>query len=190
MRLRVVVLIGIAILAVGFAGGFYLSLLLAKQLILLCVAAFAFAFLTWLGSGADFIGLFRDVVKQSREEESRRNTTIYAELEPLFIDVHNHLYLALAAFDQKNAPDYSLHLHSIEMEIDKLFAQGKFYRQAKFASQVYDKFRAIRTEIKNDCRKHNGNYGSLISDTELAKLVLQCRDEISLWLYNWEKWRR
>jgi hypothetical protein len=72
MRLRYVVLIGIGILAVGFAGGFCLSLLLQKQVILLGTAAIAFAFLTWLGSGADFIGLFRDMVNKSREEETRR----------------------------------------------------------------------------------------------------------------------
>jgi hypothetical protein len=188
MRLRSVVLIGVAILAIGFAGGFYLSLLLERQLILLGIAAIAFAFLTWIGSGADLIGLFRDVVKQTREEETRRKTAIYAELEPLFTNIHKELYLALEAYNQSNAIDYSSHLVSFEKTIDRLIVEGRFDRQVKWAPEVYDEFLAIRERIQDSFRNNN-NYGRLISERELAPHVQGGIREIVVWFRDWDKWR-
>jgi hypothetical protein len=188
MRLRFV-LLALAILAIGFAGGFYLALLFQKQVEILVGSAIIFAFLTWLGSGADFIGLFRDVVKQKREEETQRKTAIYHELEPLFRQLHNELFLALEAYNQRNAVDYSSHLVSFETAIDQLIAQGKLMQQTSWAPEVYDKFLAIRERIQDSFRNNNGNYGRLISEKEIAPLVQSGIREIVVWLRDWDKWR-
>jgi hypothetical protein len=62
MRLQLVLYI--AIFLIGITGGFYLALYLQSQIALLAGIAVLFAFLTWLGSGTDIIGLLRDWYKE------------------------------------------------------------------------------------------------------------------------------
>jgi hypothetical protein len=57
------------LIAIGFAGGFYFSNALQKQITVLLGAAVVVGFLTWIGSGADLVGLLRDWYKEQREEE-------------------------------------------------------------------------------------------------------------------------
>jgi len=57
------------LLAIGFAGGFYFSNALQKQIAVLLGAAVVVGFLTWIGSGADLVGLLREWYKERREEE-------------------------------------------------------------------------------------------------------------------------
>jgi hypothetical protein len=57
------------LVAIGFAGGFYFSNALQKQITVLLGAAVVVGFLTWIGSGADLVGLLRDWYKERREEE-------------------------------------------------------------------------------------------------------------------------
>lgn len=59
------------VIPLSFAGGFYFSTLLQGQNQVLSIVAIIIAFLTWLGSGADFIGLFREWMK---DKEDKRNT--------------------------------------------------------------------------------------------------------------------
>jgi hypothetical protein len=62
-------LIGIAVSIISFTGGFYTYAALIKQLDLLIPVAITFAFLTWLGSGADFLGLFQKFYDDMKREE-------------------------------------------------------------------------------------------------------------------------
>jgi len=54
---------------IGFAGGFYLAVALQKQIEVLVGAAIVLAVLTWIGSGANLVGLLREWYKDKREEE-------------------------------------------------------------------------------------------------------------------------
>jgi hypothetical protein len=57
------------LIAIGVAGGFYFATALQKQIEALIGAAVVIGFLTWLGSGADLLGLLREWFKEKREEE-------------------------------------------------------------------------------------------------------------------------
>lgn len=65
MRFQIVTYV--VVLVVGLAGGFYLALYLQNQVALLAGAAIIFAFLTWLGSGAELLGLLREWYKEKGE---------------------------------------------------------------------------------------------------------------------------
>ncbi|MGC1933325.1 MAG: hypothetical protein WA667_30495 [Candidatus Nitrosopolaris sp.] len=54
---------------IGFAGGFYLAVWFQKQIEVLVSAAIALAVLTWVGSGADLVGLLREWAMDQREQE-------------------------------------------------------------------------------------------------------------------------
>ena len=57
------------LIAIGFAGRFYFSNALQKQITVLLGAAVVVGFLTWIGSGADLVGLLREWYKERHEEE-------------------------------------------------------------------------------------------------------------------------
>lgn len=69
MRKLIILVFGLSILTIGLFGGFYLALYLQGQTTLLAGGAILFAFLTWLGSGSDFMGMLLDWVRRNREEE-------------------------------------------------------------------------------------------------------------------------
>jgi hypothetical protein len=188
MRLRFVLLGALAIFAIGLAGGFYLALLFQKQIEILVGSAILFAFLTWLGSGADFIGLFRDMFKQARDEETNRKTVIYAQLEPLFTSLRGELFFALEAYNQKNSVNYSAHLASFQSMMDEQYAKGGFRQALSNAPEVYDKFLSIQERIRESVR-NNGNYGNLIAERGLASFVQSAITKIDAWLREWDKWR-
>jgi hypothetical protein len=73
MRLFVIVLVfgtifGILFL-MGMAVGYYYALSVVGKIELLALGAFGFAFLTWVGSGVDLVGLLRDWYKEKKEAE-------------------------------------------------------------------------------------------------------------------------
>lgn len=55
---------------IGFAGGFYTAVALQRQIEVLIGAAIVLAVLTWIGSGADLLGLLREWYKDQREQET------------------------------------------------------------------------------------------------------------------------
>jgi hypothetical protein len=57
----------LVVFIIGVAGGFYLAIYLQNQIALLAGVAILFAFLTWLGSGAELLGLLREWYKERRE---------------------------------------------------------------------------------------------------------------------------
>ena len=61
------------IFVMGMAVGYYYALSLMNKIELLALGAFAFAFLTWVGSGADILGLLREWYKDKKEEEKIPN---------------------------------------------------------------------------------------------------------------------
>ena len=63
------IVLSLSMLTVGFTGGFYVANALQKQIEVLIGAAIILAFLTWLGTGANFIGLIRDWYKDKKEAE-------------------------------------------------------------------------------------------------------------------------
>jgi hypothetical protein len=73
-RSGITILLSVALLFIGGAGGFYLSLFLQKislemKINALLPAAIAFAILGWIGSGADILGLLREMYKEYQEEK-------------------------------------------------------------------------------------------------------------------------
>ena len=66
--MRINIVIFIVALLVGIAGGFYLALYIQTQIALLAGVAVLFAFLAWLGSGTEIIGLLRDWYKEEHEK--------------------------------------------------------------------------------------------------------------------------
>lgn len=64
MRFQIIVYL--IVFLVGITGGFYLALYFQNQIALLAGIAVLFAFLTWLGSGADLLGLLREWYKETR----------------------------------------------------------------------------------------------------------------------------
>lgn len=57
----------------GMAVGYYLALSLMNKIALLAIGAFGFAFIAWVGSGADLLGLLREWYKDKKEEEKTPN---------------------------------------------------------------------------------------------------------------------
>lgn len=78
MRWLAVVIFAIVfgfIFLAGMVVGYYYALSLMNKTIILALGAFGFAFLTWVGSGADLLGLLRGWYKDRREQETRRRQT-------------------------------------------------------------------------------------------------------------------
>lgn len=71
MNTRYLIVLGLSLLGIGVLGGFYLYALLQNQIQVLIPATVVLVFLTWLGSGADFLGLLRDWYKDRKDEERR-----------------------------------------------------------------------------------------------------------------------
>jgi hypothetical protein len=73
LRLIVIVLsiVFIILFVMGMAVGYYIALYQLKETELLALGAFAFAFLTWFGSGTSMLALLRDWFKDRREQESK-----------------------------------------------------------------------------------------------------------------------
>ena len=57
------------LLLIGMAVGYYMALYNLDKTELLILGAFGFAFLTWVGSGVDLLGLLREWYKDKREAE-------------------------------------------------------------------------------------------------------------------------
>ena len=79
------------ILIVGFTGGFYLATALQKQIEALIGAAVILAILTWIGTGADFLGLLREWWKEKKEEEK----TPTLEAGKIYKNTDNAYFLTL-----------------------------------------------------------------------------------------------
>ena len=77
---------------IGFTAGFYLAVALQKQIEVLIGAAVLLAILTWIGTGADFLGLLREWWKEKKEAE--RTPTI--EAGKIYKDSHNVYYLTFS----------------------------------------------------------------------------------------------
>jgi hypothetical protein len=80
-RFGITIILSVALLFIGGAGGFYLALFLQKvsletKLNALVPAAIAFAVLGWIGSGADILGLLREMYKEYQKERKIPEVTI------------------------------------------------------------------------------------------------------------------
>jgi len=69
MDRKFLVFLSLSMIVVGFTGGFFLATALQAQIEVLIGAAIILAFLTWLGTGADFVGLLRDWYREKKETE-------------------------------------------------------------------------------------------------------------------------
>ena len=69
MDKKFLIILSLSLLVVGFTAGFYLATALQKQIEVLIGAALILAFLTWLGTGADFLGLLREWYREKKEAE-------------------------------------------------------------------------------------------------------------------------
>jgi ABC-type proline/glycine betaine transport system permease subunit len=59
------------VLGVGAVGGYYVALWQQQQYQVLLLGAVALAILAWLGSGADLLGLLRELYKDRKEAEEK-----------------------------------------------------------------------------------------------------------------------
>lgn len=130
MRFTFIILVGATILAIGLAGGFYLALLLQKQVEILIGAAILFAFLTWLGSGVELLGLLRDIYRQKTEEERHTKEVILERIEPFFKALRPHLVRALAAHAREDiasptsSDNYVISLEAFRVKMRNANADG------------------------------------------------------------------
>jgi hypothetical protein len=65
---RITVFLIFSTFSFGIVVGFYITNFLQNQLEVLIPVSVALAFFTWLGSGADFVGILRDLYKERREK--------------------------------------------------------------------------------------------------------------------------
>ena len=63
------ILLFLSIFVFGVAVGFYASNIWQNNLEVLVPAALVLALLTWLGTGADFLGLLREIYNERRQKE-------------------------------------------------------------------------------------------------------------------------
>jgi ABC-type bacteriocin/lantibiotic exporter with double-glycine peptidase domain len=83
-QFRIILALSGALLGIGVAGGFFISLVLQKvaletKIDTLLPAAITFAFLGWLGSGVDILGLLREMYKDYQQER-KKPTLIFDRL--------------------------------------------------------------------------------------------------------------
>ena len=65
---RITVFLIFSTFSFGIVVGFYITNFLQNQLEVLIPVSVALAFFTWLGSGADFVGILRDLYKERKEK--------------------------------------------------------------------------------------------------------------------------
>ena len=114
------------ILAIGITGGFYLALYLQNQIALLAGTAVLFAFLTWLGSGAELLGLLRDWYK-----ETYRKAKLIVEYAPESIP---HLYTPQLGFVSLLGEPLNLTRRFIKVGINN--NGGRIAKQCKATFQI------------------------------------------------------
>jgi hypothetical protein len=83
LEIKYLLVLGFSLLGIGILGGFYLYALLQNQIQVLIPATVVLVFLTWLGSGADFLGLLREWYKDKMKEREK-----IANLPNLVINYH------------------------------------------------------------------------------------------------------
>lgn len=95
----------LGILAVGVMGGYYLALYLQKQFEAILAGVALLAFLTWLGSGADLLGLLREWYKETKEKEKSRKAKLRIHTKNLNQEVYKLLLHIFVRQDYKNKID-------------------------------------------------------------------------------------
>jgi hypothetical protein len=87
MDRKFLVFLSLSMIVVGFTGGFFLATALQEQIEVLIGAAIILAFLTWLGTGADFLGLLREWYREKKDAERTPTLEagkIYKNLEDVY----------------------------------------------------------------------------------------------------------
>jgi hypothetical protein len=191
-------LVGTVILAIGFAGGFYLALLLQKQIEILIGAAILFAFLTWLGSGAELLGLLRDIYRQGKDYERQANKAILVRTEPFFKMLRPTLVKAIEAYDRDDIDNptstdsYVLNLGAFRGMMQTAYQDGTFRSIAKNASQPCETLEITSKKYDEDLARLTDivNSGGLAfyEDTKLVELIKAAINEMDSWLEKWQKW--
>jgi hypothetical protein len=187
MRIWRVVIIGLAILAIGFVIGLLLAFYLQGQAVLLAGAAIVLALVAWLGSGADIAGLLRGIYKEGKEEERRVKSQIYRDVEPHLTNFRKELFLA-KAIGPSNPPGYAGHLDGFAEAFTPMKASGRLRHISTYAPQVFHALVAVdaRTYQPFIPTTHIQKYAE---DVELPRLILNAIGKIDEWLADWDKWR-
>jgi len=92
-KTKTILICFVAVFIIGFIGGFYLALYLQNQVVFLTIIVVIFAFLTWLGSGAELVGFLRDWYREQREkpqlsieyDKNKKQSTFSPELQQINI---------------------------------------------------------------------------------------------------------
>jgi hypothetical protein len=127
-RFRIFIALSAGLFVLGLAGGYYTALAMEKKIGLLLPAAVIFAILSWLGSGADFLGFFRDWYKDVQEERGQRKQKI-AE----------HSNKLVSEFEEKLNKDNQILGFTWKSFFDS-FEYSKEFRQHLFSghNELYD----------------------------------------------------
>ncbi len=79
------------VLGVGAIGGYYVALCQQQQYQVLLLGAVALAILAWLGSGADLLGLLRELYRDRKEAEEKRKQKLRKHTKILNEQVYKKL---------------------------------------------------------------------------------------------------
>jgi hypothetical protein len=71
LEIKYILVLGSSLIGIGVLGGFYMYALLQNQVQVLIPATVVLVFLTWLGSGADFLGLLKEWYKDKIKEREK-----------------------------------------------------------------------------------------------------------------------
>lgn len=179
---------GLAILALGFAGGLFLALFYQGQAVILAGAAIVLAFLTWLGSGADLMGLLREIYKEGKDEEKRTKRAVYESVEPQLSKLRRELVFAQQAHTDNDIPKNETHLLAFHHLLQDSSASGNLRYISKNAPS------AIAILLRVNDRVTQPYIAGMTAeimfhDDTLQRTISLAISQIDAWLNAWDKWR-
>lgn len=188
MHLWRIVIVGLAILSIGFVSGLFLAFYLQGQAVILAAAAVIFAFVAWLGSGADIVGLLREVYKEGKDEEKRAKSVVYSSVEPQLSSLRRELVLAQRSHGDRAYPTYCGHLDAFQKLLRDAEASGVLRHISRNAPQVMNALRKVDERIGQPWIP--GLTPQILSEDEvLPRAIPTAIVQIDNWLGEWDKWR-
>jgi hypothetical protein len=154
-------LLFLLLVGIGFAAGFYTAVALQKQIEVLISAAIVLAVLTWIGSGADLLGLLSEWYKDQREQREKRRTELiehYKRINENVLKVWSNAGLELTA---GTLPSSFMPLYTNVMSIIK--SPGRYDEAKRHLSDSYGSTNKVLNDLEKLEGNHNQQVASLIT---------------------------
>jgi hypothetical protein len=187
MKLSRAIVIGTVILTIGFAAGLYFAFFFQGQVVILASAAILFALLSWVGSGADLVGLLREMYVRGKDEERREKSMMHSTTEPLLSLFRRDIHEAEKAATDNNAVNYSAFMLSFQKKWRDAQADNSLRYVSRNAHLIFETLQSVQKEIQ-PIPVSNIGYGSLMENEKLKSLLHRATKEIDDWLDEWDKW--